>query len=89
MNEKEIEQLILNAINMSENPNGKCIHSCDYEELARDIAESLVKKLNLTDVSQQREQLIDFLVKIENTEGVKIPLTAALSAVDEYIKGNL
>tara|TARA_B110000114_G_scaffold171509_1_gene197389 strand:- start:4 stop:273 length:270 start_codon:yes stop_codon:yes gene_type:complete len=55
MNEKEIEQLILNAINMSENPNGKCIHSCDYEELARDIAESLVKKLNLTDVSQQRE----------------------------------
>ena len=53
MNEKEIKQLILNAINMSENPHGRCIHSCDYEELARDIAESLVKKLTLTDVSQK------------------------------------
>ena len=55
----------------------------------RGFIEGMREQLILSGVSQQREQLIDFLVKIENTEGVKIPLTAALSAVDEYIKGNL
>ena len=51
MNEKEIEQLVLYYINMNEDPHSKCVRSWVYEELARDIAESLVKKLTLTDVS--------------------------------------
>ena len=47
MEQEEIEQLVLDVIVMTEDPNGKCVHSCYYEELARDIAERLVKKLTI------------------------------------------
>tara|TARA_R110000822_G_scaffold293414_1_gene415446 strand:+ start:298 stop:531 length:234 start_codon:yes stop_codon:yes gene_type:complete len=47
MKQEEIEQLVLDVITMTEDPNGKCVHSYDYEELARDIAERLVKKLTI------------------------------------------
>tara|TARA_R110000796_G_scaffold184062_1_gene300645 strand:+ start:3030 stop:3173 length:144 start_codon:yes stop_codon:yes gene_type:complete len=47
MEQEEIEQLVLDVVTMTEDPNGKCVHSYDYEELARDIAEKLVKKLTI------------------------------------------
>lgn len=40
----EIKQLVLDAITMMEDPNGKCVHSYDYEELARDISDQLYRK---------------------------------------------
>ena len=47
MEQEEIEQLVLDVIAMTEDQDGKCVHSCYYEELARDIAERLVKKLTI------------------------------------------
>ena len=47
MEQEEIEQLVLDVVTMTEDPNGKCVHSYNYEELARDIAERLVKKLTI------------------------------------------
>lgn len=47
MKQKEIEQLVLDAIFMTQDQDGKCVHSCYYEELAKDIAERLVKKLTI------------------------------------------
>lgn len=52
MKQEEIEQLVLDVVTMTEDLYGKCVHSYDYEELARDIAERLVKKLTLNDVSK-------------------------------------
>ena len=47
MKQEEIEQLVLDAITTTEDPNSKCVNSYDYEELSRDIAERLVKKLTI------------------------------------------
>ena len=47
MKQEEIEQLVLDVVTMTEDPNDKCVHNYAYEELARDIAERLVKKLTI------------------------------------------
>jgi hypothetical protein len=46
MKQEEIEQLVLDVVTMTEDPNSKCVHSYNYEELAKDIAERLIKKRN-------------------------------------------
>jgi hypothetical protein len=55
MKQEEIEQLVLDVVTMTEDPNSKCVHSYNYEELARDIAERLIKKFTLTDVVKKSE----------------------------------
>ena len=47
MEQEEIEQLVLDVVTMTEDPNDECVYSYNYEELARDIAERLVKKLTI------------------------------------------
>jgi hypothetical protein len=47
MKQQEIEKLVLDVVTMTEDRNSKCVHSYNYEELARDIAERLVKKLTI------------------------------------------
>ena len=41
---EEIIQLVLDEFTIVEDPNGKCIHSYDYGELAIYIADRLLKK---------------------------------------------
>ena len=55
MKQEEIEQLVLDVVYMTEDQNSKCVRSYNYEELARDIAERLIKKLTLTDVVKKSE----------------------------------
>jgi len=45
--------------------------------------------LTLTDVSQQRELLIDFLNKLEKTSDSTVPYLRNSVIADMYLKGNL
>ena len=74
MKQEEIEQLVLDVVTMTEDPNGKCVHSYNYEELARDIAERLVKKLTIPVVSGSyiNTEIYNLLNKLSNSVGETI-----------------
>ncbi len=63
------------------------IHKLPWK--AQEYINELKRKLTLTDVSQQRELLIDFLDKLENTSDGTVPYLRNGVIADMYLKGNL
>ena len=51
--------------------------------------EHLKEQLLIQRVSQQRELLIDFLDKLENTQDEEIPTNTYEEIADKYLQGNL
>jgi hypothetical protein len=59
------------------------------EDIKRVLRENNELKLTLTDVSQQREMLIDFAEKVYRSIYFTWDRKTSEKVVDEYIKGNL
>ena len=84
----EIKEILRKAsIEVDIQGHGK--HTALFETDFERVAIDLVKKLTLTDVSQHRELLIDFLDKLEKTSDETVPYLRNSVIVDMYLKGNL
>ena len=66
-----------------------CVIDVTSKDQRKELAEKIVKKLSIHIVSQQRELLIDFLEKLENTQDETIPTNTNDEIADKYLKGNL
>ena len=80
MNKKELIEIIEGCVYNSQVLTEERV--C-FDELRKELNEELPEQLTLTDASQQRELLLDFWMKMPNTNKNK---NVAKHYVDKYLK---
>jgi hypothetical protein len=82
MTKKDLVEIIEDCVYNSQVLMGERV--C-FNELRKELNEELPEQLTLTDVSQQRELLLDFWMKMPNTHKHK---GVAEHYIDNYLKSN-